>query len=186
MKKQITILSISLLLFSSKAFTQSSSENPHKWGIEAELIQPFLPEVGILRLQMSRVITSKSDFLLGMYLRPNVKHDVVEKINEYMLILGYRHYLWKGLHLEGKANIGYAWGSKNLIDGKDYQTTTLFWESNLGYKFNLTNNTNSSIYVIPQFGIIGNAQSANSVNIGPRGGKADTFIQGSLLVGINF
>lgn len=128
----------------------------------------------------------KGDLLFGMYIRPNVKHDVVEKINEYMLALGYRQYFWKGLHLEGKANLGYAWGTKNLIDGKNYETSTIFWESNLGYKFNLTNKTKSSLYIIPQFGVIGNAKGENTVNIGPRGGKPDTFIQGSLIVGINF
>jgi hypothetical protein len=191
MTKSIQIFAVSLLLGSSQAFSQISSESPIKWGLETELVQPFLPTVNIIRLQATRTITKpeskmKGDLLFGMYIRPNVKHDVVEKINEYMLILGYRQYFWKGLHLEAKANVGYAWGTKNLIDAKDYETSTIFWESNLGYKFNLTNKTKSSLYLIPQFGIIGNAKGENTVNIGPRGGKPDTFIQGSLIVGINF
>ena len=91
-----------LLLISGKAFSQTSTESPKKWGIETELIQPFLPNVGIIRLTATRTISSakskmKGDLLLGMYIRPNVKHDVVEKINEYMLVLGYRQYFWKGL-----------------------------------------------------------------------------------------
>lgn len=191
MTKSIQILSALLLLYGSQAFSQTSTEIPKKWGLETELVQPFLPTVNIIRLQATRTLTKpeskmKGDLLFGMYIRPNVKHDVVEKINEYMLILGYRQYFWKGLHLEAKANLGYAWGTKNLIDGKDYETSTIFWETNLGYKFNLTNKTKSSLYVIPQFGVIGNAKGENTVNIGPRGGKPDTFIQGSLIVGINF
>jgi hypothetical protein len=191
MTKSIQIFAVLLLLSSSQAFSQTSSDSPKKWGLETELVQPFLSTVNIVRLQATRTITKpeskmKGDLLFGMYIRPNVKHDVVEKINEYMLILGYRQYFWKGLHLEAKANVGYAWGTKNLIDGKDYKTSTIFWESNLGYKFNLTNKTKSSLYLIPQFGIIGNAKGENTVNIGPRGGKPDTFIQGSLIVGINF
>jgi hypothetical protein len=191
MTKSIQIFAVLLLLSSSQAFSQTSSDSPKKWGLETELVQPFLSTVNIVRLQATRTITKpeskmKGDLLFGMYIRPNVKHDVVEKINEYMLILGYRQYFWKGLHLEAKANVGYAWGTKNLIDGKDYETSTIFWESNLGYKFNLTNKTKSSLYLIPQFGIIGNAKGENTVNIGPRGGKPDTFIQGSLIVGINF
>ncbi len=191
MTKSIKILSVSLLLISGKAFSQTSTVVPKKWGIEAELVQPFLPTVNILRIQATRTLTKpeskmKGDLLFGMYIRPNVKHDVVEKINEYMVILGYRQYFWKGLHLEGKANVGYAWGTKNLIDGKDYETSTIFWESNLGYKFNLTNKAKSSLYLLPQFGVIGNAKGENTVNIGPRGGKPDTFIQGSLIVGVNF
>ena len=191
MKTTIKILVASLLLFGSEIFAQSSSDSPKKWGIETELIQPFLPEVGIIRITATRTITSatskmKGDLLLGMYIRPNVKHDVVEKINEYMLAVGYRQYFWKGLHLEAKANMGYAWGTKNLIDSEDYETSTIFWETNLGYKFNVTNKATNRIYVIPQFGILGNAKGENTVNIGPRGGKADTFIQGSLVVGVNF
>ncbi len=191
MNKTIKILLVSLLLLSGKTFAQSSLDSPKKWGIETELVQPVLPNVGIIRLTATRTVTStknkmKGDLLLGMYIRPNVKHDVVEKINEYMLAVGYRQYFWKGLHLEGKANVGYAWGTKNLIDGKDYETSTIFWESNVGYKFNVTNKAKTSIYLLPQFGVLGNAKGNNTVNIGPRGGKPDTFLQGSLILGVSF
>lgn len=190
MKKSIQILFAMFLLFSSKAFSQLSTDAPKKWGIETELIQPFLPNVGIIRLQATYTLTAsekrKGDLLIGAYIRPNIKHDVVEKINEYMLIVGYRQYFWKGLHLEAKVNVGYAWGTKNLIDGKDYETTTLFWETNIGYKFKLTDKTKSSLYLIPQFGVLDNARGENTVNIGPRGGKPDTFIQGGLTIGFNF
>jgi hypothetical protein len=191
MKKTIKILALSFLLVSSKTFAQSGAEAPKRWGLETELVQPFLPNVGIMRLTATRTVTSaqrqnKGDLLLGMYIRPNVKHDVVEKINEYMLVVGYRQYFWKGLNVEAKANMGYAWGTKNLIDGKDYETATLFWETNLGYKFKVTNKAKTSLYLLPQFGVLGNARGKNNVNIGPRGGKADTFIQGGLTIGVNF
>lgn len=191
MKKTIKILSLSLLLISGKVFSQSGSSSLKKWGLETELVQPILPEIGIIRITATRTITSaqsrrKGDLLIGAYIRPNVKHDVVEKINEYMFVVGYRQYFWKDLHLEGKANMGYAWGTRNLIDGKDYETATLFWEANMGYKFKLTNKEKTSLYIIPQFGAIGNARGENTANIGPRGGKSDTFIQGSLVIGVNF
>ena len=190
--KKISMAIITILLFNSNSFAQSSStDSQKKWGIETELIQPFLPEVGIIRIQATRTITSpskkmKGDLLFGAYIRPNVKHDVVEKINEYMVILGYRQYLWKGLHLEVKSNTGYAWGTKNLIDGKDYETSTVFWESNLGYKFEFAQKQKSNLYALAQFGVIGNAKGENTVNIGPRGGKPDIFPQGSLIIGFNF
>jgi hypothetical protein len=190
MKRKLSLIIVTVLLINSKSFCQSGFEKPKKWGIETELIQPFLENVGIIRIEATKIITARNkkrgDLILGAYIRPNVKHDVVEKINEYMLIAGYRQYFWKGLHVEAKANIGYAWGTKNLIDGKDYETSTIFWESNLGYKFNVANKTKSSIYVIPQFGVLGNAKGNNTVNIGPRGGKSDTFIQGGLIIGVNF
>ena len=176
-----------LLVVSSKAFAQTSSDIPQKWGLETELVQPALPEVGIIRLIASRTVTNvqtkmKGDLLFGLYIRPNVKHDVVEKINEYMIVAGYRQFFWKGLHLEAKSNMGYAWGTKNLIDGKDYETPTWFWEANIGYKLRVTKKARSSIYLIPQFGAIGNIVG----DIGPRGGKPDNFIQGNLIIGINF
>jgi hypothetical protein len=186
MKKTISVLIVTILLFSSKSYSQTSSANPKKWGIETELIQPFLPDVGIIRLQVTKTLTApnkkRGDLLLGAYIRPNVKHDIVEKINEYLLITGYRQYLWKGLHLEAKSNIGYAWGTKNLIDGKDYNNFSWFWESNLGYKFDFAKKQHSNLYAIAQFGALGSITS----DIGPRGGKADNFIQGNLVIGINF
>ena len=186
---------ITFLLLVSNAFAQNDStslgSSSKKWGIETELIQPFLPDVGIIRIQATRTLTSpskkmKGDLLFGAYLRPNVKHDVVEKINEYMLILGYRQYFWKGLHLEAKANVGYAWGTKNLFDGKDYETSTIFWETNLGYKIDFLKKSKSNLYALAQFGVIGNAKGENTVNIGPRNGKPDIFPQGNLIIGINF
>jgi hypothetical protein len=187
MIKTIQILTGAILLLAGNTFAQSNSGIQNKWGLETELIQPFLPEVGIIRLQATKTITSslkknKGDLLLGAYIRPNVKHDIVEKINEYLLMVGYRQYFWKGLHAEAKSNIGYAWGTKNKIDGKDYNNFSWFWEANAGYKFDFAKKQRSNLYVIPQFGIL----SSISSNIGPRGGKSDTFIQGNVLFGFNF
>jgi hypothetical protein len=186
MKRKIYVIIVTILLVNSKSFSQTNSLNSKKWGIETELVQPFLPNVGIIRIQATYTLTAASkkrgDLLLGAYLRPNTKHDVVEKINEYLFITGYRQYLWKGLHLEAKSNIGYAWGTKNLIDGKDYNNFSWFWESNLGYKFDFAKKEKTNLYSIAQFGALGKV----SADIGPRGGKADNFIQGNLIIGINF
>jgi hypothetical protein len=186
--KNLTKLFCTMLLavFSHQAKAQNSSDDVPKWGIETELIQPFLPNVGIIRLQTTYMLTApeklRGDLLLGAYIRPNVKHDIVEKINEYLLITGYRQYLWKGLHAEAKSNIGYAWGTKNLIDGKDYNKFSWFWEANAGYKLDFAKKQKSNLYAIAQFGVL----SSISADIGPRGGKSDNFIQGNLVVGVNF
>jgi hypothetical protein len=182
MIKSIQIFIPALLLLGSKAFTQSKSIGENKWGFETELIQPFLPEVGIVRIQATRKINVKGDLLIGAYIRPNVKHDIVEKINEYLFMVGYRQFFWNGLHVEAKSNIGFARGIKNKIDGKDYNNFSWFWEANTGYKFDFAKKLHSNFYVIPQFGIL----SSISSDIGPRGGKTDTFIQGNLLFGYNF
>jgi hypothetical protein len=152
---------------------------------EIELIQPFVPTVHIYQLQLTRTVFNspkgqKGNLVFGAYLRPNVEHDVVEEIDEYMFFTGYRHFFWKGLHAEAGLNTGYYWGTKNLIDGQDYEGLAMFWEANIGYKLDIGNK--KRFYVAGQFGALGNIVA----DIGPRDGKPDNFIQGNLLIGINF
>lgn len=187
MKNIFLLLLGGFLLVETGVVAQTTTPDSKKWGIETELFQPFYPTVQIIRIQATVTITPtdsklKGDLILGVYIRPNVKHDVVEKINEYMLAIGYRQYFWKGLHLEAKSNMGYAWGTRNLIDNKDYETPTWFWEANVGYRFHVITNKKSSIYLIPQFGGIGNIVA----HIGPRGGKPDNFLHGNIVLGIRF
>lgn len=190
MKKSIVIFTISIALFAmqqANAQTSSNSAKP-KWGFEVELIAPFLPEVGIITFKATRTITENSsktmhgDLLLGAYIRPNVKHDIVETIDEYLITVGYRQYLYKGFHVEAQLDGGYAWGNKNKIDGKDYNNFALLGEVNTGYTINLPTKKNANFYILPQLGGL----HGLSTDIGPRGGKSDTFIQGKLLVGIRF
>jgi hypothetical protein len=187
MKKVVLIFAALFLLYADGTFAQTNTTTPRKWGLEVELAQPFVPNVGILRLQATRTLTAtdsrmKGDLLVGGYFRPNVKHDIVEKINEYMLMLGYRQFFWKGLHAEAKTNIGYAWGTNNRFDGKDYNNFSWFWEANAGYKFDFLQRPNSNLYIAVQGGVISSITS----NIGPRGGESDFFPQANLMLGINF
>jgi hypothetical protein len=174
---------ISVIKAQEKAQLTSS-----KWAFETELIAPFLPEIGIITVKAVKTITSNSsktmygDLLLGLYVRPNVSHDIVETIDEYLLTIGYRQYLYKGFHIEMQIDGGYAWGTKNKIDGKDYNNFALLGEINSGYKINLTNKSKYNFYLLPQIGVL----SGLSTDIGPRGGKSDTFFQGKLFLGIQF
>jgi hypothetical protein len=189
MKKSIITLAINITCLGvqfANAQTNTKGIVTRKWGLETELVQPFIPEVHIIRFQATRMLyasaTKHGDLLIGAWIRPNVKHDVVEKINEYMVLVGYRQYLWKGLYIEIKSNMGYAWGTKNLIDEKDYETPTWFWESNIGYKFKFASREKHNLYLIVKAGGLGNIVA----DIGPRGGKPDNFAQAGLLFGINF
>lgn len=165
--------------------SQAQVNNLHKWSFEVELIQPFVPTVHIWNVQATRNLfnngSQSGDLLLGLYLRPNVEHDVVEEIDEYMFYAAYRHYFWKGLHLESGMNTGYYWGWNNLVDGKDYEGVGIYYEANVGYKLDF--GENKRFFVNPQFGVMG---TMGLSDIGPRQGKTDHFIQGNLLIGINF
>lgn len=75
------------------------------WGAELDLVQPFVPEVNIFTAKVTRTVWGqhpgkRGDIMLGAFVRPNIEHDVVERISEHLVSLGYRHYLYKGLHLE--------------------------------------------------------------------------------------
>lgn len=167
----------------------------HGWGFELDVIQPFVPTVGIIRPKLTYTLWGSStdlrgDLLLGVYLRPHIAHDVVEYIDEYMGTVGYRQYFWRGFHAESLIEAGAAWG-KNKFDGLDYTTPVLFLSGNVGYRFGffepggLAGDERSGVgfYVTPQFGVLGRLAGAN---IGPRNGKPDVFLQGNLLIGVSF
>ena len=102
---RIFILILTMGLAASDHALAQDNAAPPKWGVEADLLVPFVPTAHIITIRASRTIvgygTDKpGDLIVGVYLRPNVKHDVVEEIDEYLFTVGYRQYLWKGLHLE--------------------------------------------------------------------------------------
>ena len=184
-----TILLFVFVLDSFQSYAQETTTNSKKWGFEVDLIQPFLPEIEIITAKVSRNIWGNTDenhgeIMLGAFIRPNVKHDVVETIDEYMVSIGYRHYFTKNLNFELQYYAGNVDAKKNKVDGKNYSGFVHFLEANVGYKFNILKFKSSTIYLNPQFGYL---QGLNDeLIIGPRNGKADAFIQGKLQLGISF
>ena len=167
----------------------------HKWGIEVEAVQPWIPTVNIFRIRGTRTLWGtadgpRGDIMLGAYLRPGIKHDVLKYINEYQVGVGYRQYVWRGLHAEAGLDVGAAWGT-NKFDGKRYNTPTLFLNANIGYRFGFfepggffaDRKSTVGFYAIPQFGVYAGLGVAD---IGPRDGKPDVFPQGNLLLGVSF
>lgn len=167
----------------------------HRWGIETEAIQPFVPEVGIIHARVTRhlwgaLAGAHGDLVAGVYLRPHVEHDVVETIDEYMVTLGARYFAWRGLHVEALVDVGVVWGT-NRVDQMAYRTPTLFAELNLGYRLSLFapgglvgTPHEVGIYVAPQVGLLSSLGVGN--DIGPRNGKPDYFLTAALLVGASF
>jgi hypothetical protein len=187
-KKSIkTLLLVLLTIVSIQANAQSNDSK--KWGFEADAIQPFLPEIEIITAKFTRTIFGDTngkhgDFMIGAFIRPNVKHDVVDVIDEYMASIGYRHYFTKNLNFELQYYAGNVDAKKNKVDGKDYSGFVHFAEANVGYKLNIFKLKGATIYLNPQFGYL---QGLNKeLIIGPRNGKEDAFVQGKLQIGISF
>jgi hypothetical protein len=160
-----------------------------RWGAEVDVVQPFLPTIHIIRPRVTRTLWgeadgARGDLLVGVLIRPHIAHDIVETIDEYMLSVGYRQYLWRGFHVESQLNAGAAWG-RNKFDGKDYTTPTLFAEVNTGYRFDVLDlgDGGSELYIAPQFGTF---FSLGISDIGPRNGKPDWFLTGALQTGATF
>lgn len=167
----------------------------HRWSIETEAIQPFVPTVGIGRVRVTRhlwgaLAGAHGDLVVGVYLRPDVEHDVVETIDEYMATAGVRYFVWRGLHAEALLDAGVAWGT-NQLDQMAYRTPTLFAEVNLGYRVSVFAPggvagapRSVGLYVAPQVGLLSSLGVGN--DIGPRNGKPDYFLTAALLLGASF
>lgn len=165
------------------------------WGVETEVVQPFIPEVRILSARGTRTVWGdavglRGDVMVGVFARPGIAHDIVETMNEYLVAIGYRQTFVLGLHAEATLLGGWALGESNLIDGEDYSNPSILLEALLGYRFGFfekggffhDGSNDVGFYVSPQFGFI----AGLSTDIGPRGGKSDFFIQGKLVLGVSF
>jgi hypothetical protein len=192
---------VAFACFAATAVNSASAETlpaSHRWGIETELVQPLIPTVRIIQFRATRTLwgdaSARGDLVVGAYLRPNIKHDVVKTISEYMAELGYRQYVWRGLHADAILAAGKAKGV-NIVDGMTYDTPTLFGAVNAGYRLDFftpdglfPSNNSIGAYAIAQFGVLASLRPIGlDVNdIGPRNGKPDWFLQGNLLVGVSF
>lgn len=168
---------------------------PRRFRLEVNLIQPFVPTVQILRPKLALSLWGDGrgpggDLVLGVYLRPHVEHDVLFDIDEYLGTVGYRQYLYRGLHLEALLNAGAAWGT-NRYDGRFYRTASVFIDLNVGYRLaffepgGLFEEVDSPVglFFTGQAGVL---FSAGVADIGPRNGKPDVFPQAELLAGVSF
>lgn len=172
----------------ARATQTADAPHPARWGVEVDLVQPWIPEVHILSLRVTRTVrargSQRSELMVGVYARPRVSHDIVETIDEYLLAVGLRHTLWRGLHLEAAVLAGWAWGENNRIDGMDHANPAVLLEGQLGYRFTVRRATADRVglYLAPQAGVL----TGVFTDIGPRGGKSDTFLEGKLLAGVTF
>ncbi len=154
-------------------------------GIEYELLWPFLPGTHTFTVKVTgsvfRTQWFAGEVVGGVYLRPRVAHDVVETIDEYMGTLGWRQFLWRGLHFEALLHLGWALGTNNAIDGQDYEDVAFMCEFNVGYRLDLIKPKPVGLYWISQGGFIAGLYT----NIGPRD-DVDLFPTGKFLIGISF
>jgi hypothetical protein len=195
-KNAISVLAILFIafFFSTIAKAQKAdykTPEEKRWGVEFSPIG-----AGVFRLFQAKgtyLINPKSKFKgevgFGVLLQPESTAPASESFNEdgtysaYMASVGYRQYLWKGLHLESVINFGYGGNRENKLDGKDYEAFLVFNQNFIGYKFNVMNREKFNLFIIGQGGF---GYVPVNTNQWPRSGDSSIYGLGDLKVGVNF
>lgn len=146
---------------------------------------PEYPIVDVYALQYTRTLTAKGEMMLGVaYL--NQKYDCGQS-NAGGLIIGYRRYLWRRLHLEYQIWPIYD----NFIEKKEnkhYKSFDVWNEFRVGYGFDFTL-SNCPLYLNVQwpfgFGLYG-SNKPESFKDENSGSKQYFYFPPLVFIGIRF
>ena len=138
------------MLLSATAFARNADNSAIKpdklWGIGTSVTYPIAE---IYMVQGSYSPREHSDILCGLAYQ-NWKNDQ-GRARAYTLLLGYRRFVWNGLHAELE-----MWPAYNpfhsSVDGKTYAGLELWMCIRIGYKFEFSGIGND-FYILAQPGI---------------------------------
>lgn len=143
-------LFVAFMLISANAFGQnvgdSSSKSDKSWGIGTSITYPM---ADIYMIQGSYSPGEHSDILCGAAFQ-NWKNSQ-GRANAYTLLLGYRRFIWRGLHTEMELWPAYN-PFRSSIDGKTYTGLELWMSVRVGYKLEF-NTSGIDLYILAQPGI---------------------------------
>lgn len=154
--KKITFL---LFIISSFVLGQGmDSVKYHKkyWSVETSVVWPIYP--GIYKVHVVRQLWEKKTFRgelgLGLCIQPerNMPSLPEGNFSEEFLLLFYRQFFWKGLHIEIDHNFAYGRLRNWQNSGVDYQSYAIFHDALLGYQFELLKKHKISLTITPQAG----------------------------------
>ncbi|NLH47874.1 MAG: hypothetical protein GX444_04635 [Myxococcales bacterium] len=124
-----------------------------KHAIEAS---PMSPLMRIYVVQYSYQFAPQNDLMLGLSYM-NIQFDD-GATHAPGVIVGLRHYLWKGLHAEYQLWPAYDWYYEKH-EKKYYSGFELWNEGRIGYRFDIKLSEKISLYITPQwalgFGVYG-------------------------------
>lgn len=164
-----------------------------RWGAEINVLWPIFPG-NIYRANVTyeawRNNDLAGDLFLGFIARPYEFRKEEGDFSNYALVLGYRQFLWKGLHLEFMNAFGPGFNRNNAITGKDYTS----WDYELGllvgYRLELFGETTAkdlkfSPYISTQHGVQYVTAKSNPHPIIGSTGESAIYV-GTLNIGIRF
>lgn len=126
------ILLIIVIVFTIIVQSYAQTEDSHsKWSFGTSITYPF---VNIYLVQINYKLNEKHEVFFGPCFQ-NFKHESF-KVNAYTLLLGYRYFIWKGLHLEAEVYPAYNNIFSNVTQ-RHYPGIEMWSEIKIGYQFNL-------------------------------------------------
>ncbi|HNT66958.1 MAG TPA: hypothetical protein PKN04_14340, partial [bacterium] len=121
-----------------------TEETPAKWSLATSLTYPL---ADIYLLQINYRPAAGHELFFGPCWQ-NFEHDSFE-VNALTLLLGYRRFIYKGLHLEAELYPAYN-KIHSKVNDKDYPGIEMWGEFKIGYRFDLAG---GRLYIQPAPGI---------------------------------
>ncbi|TVR54819.1 MAG: hypothetical protein EA421_07685 [Gemmatimonadales bacterium] len=113
------------------------------WSVGTSLTYPI---VRIYPLHINRRIDAQREVFFGPAYQNWTSGTITAQ--SYTLVMGYRHYLWRELHVE--LELWPAWGRwHSSVTDRNYPGWELWAEPKIGYRFHLTRN----LYLQPAPGV---------------------------------
>lgn len=156
MKKIILLISLSLGIIVAQKPVDSLKFKQKYWSIETSVVWPIYP--GIYKVHFVRELWRKKVFAgelgFGLCLQPERNIPAIGEGNfsEEFILLFYRQYFWKGLHIEIDNNFAYGRLRDWQGSGTDYATYAIFHDMVAGYRFELLKKHKVSLTITPQAG----------------------------------
>jgi len=141
MKKMLILFIVSTIAFQYYAQTE---EKQSKWSLGTSITYPLS---SIYLAQINYKLNEKQEVFAGPCFQ-NFAHDSFT-VNAYTLLLGYRYFFWKGLHIEAEVYPAYNNIYSN-VNHRYYPGMEMWSEFKIGYRFNFLGD---KLYIQPAPGI---------------------------------
>ncbi len=138
------LLSLVIVFTMTAASFAQTVETRSKWSIGTSITYPLS---NIYLLQINYRLNEKHEVFFGPCFQ-NFKHESFT-VNAYTLLLGYRYFIWKGLHVESEVYPAYNNIYSNVTQ-RHYPGIEMWGELKAGYQFNFYGNR---LYIQPAPGI---------------------------------
>lgn len=164
-----------------------------RWSAEFNVLWPIFPgniykPLAVYRLWQQAQLAG--DLAVGLHIRPFEFRPEEGDFSNYALTLGYRQYVWRGLHFEAYQAFGPGFNRNNVVNGADYVSWDYEVGAFAGYRWWLgesfgKNNTQFRPYVLMQHGLMYLAAQSNPHPIVGQTAERP-FYAGSLHIGLQF